>query len=85
VVTNAKALAAGLSKHGYRIVSAERTINLMLVDLRHKEINGKQAQEALDRAGHYCEQECHSFDTYPIFKPGGIRVGHSGCDHPWHA
>src|SRR5207302_4409173 len=75
VVTNAKALAAGLSKHGYRIVSSGTDNHLMLVDLRPKEINGKQAQEVLDRAGITVNKNAIPFDTYPIFKPGGIRVG----------
>jgi glycine hydroxymethyltransferase len=75
VVVNAKALAAGLSKHGYRIVSGGTDNHLMLVDLRPKEINGKVAQETLDRAGITVNKNGIPFDTYPIFKPGGIRVG----------
>ena len=75
VVVNAKALAAGLSKHGYRIVSGGTDNHLMLVDLRPKEINGKQAQEVLDLAGITVNKNAIPFDTYPIFKPGGIRVG----------
>jgi len=47
----------------------------MLVDLRPKEINGKEAQEILDRAGITVNKNAIPFDTYPIFKPGGIRVG----------
>jgi glycine hydroxymethyltransferase len=75
VVVNAKALAAGLAKHGYRIVSGGTDNHLMLVDLRPKEINGKEAQEVLDRAGITVNKNAIPFDTYPIFKPGGIRVG----------
>jgi glycine hydroxymethyltransferase len=75
VVTNAKALAAGLAKHGYRIVSGGTDNHLMLVDLRPKEINGKEAQEVLDRAGITVNKNGIPFDTYPIFKPGGIRIG----------
>ena len=75
VVINAKALAAGLSKHGFRIVSGGTDNHLMLVDLRPKEINGKQAQEVLDRAGITVNKNAIPFDTYPIFKPGGIRIG----------
>ena len=75
VVINAKALAAGLGKHGFRIVSGGTDNHLMLVDLRPKEINGKQAQEVLDRAGITVNKNAIPFDTYPIFKPGGIRVG----------
>jgi glycine hydroxymethyltransferase len=47
----------------------------MLVDLRPKEINGKEAQDVLDRAGITVNKNAIPFDTYPIFKPGGIRVG----------
>jgi glycine hydroxymethyltransferase len=75
VVINAKALAAGLAKHGYRIVSGGTDNHLMLVDLRPKEINGKEAQEVLDCAGITVNKNGIPFDTYPIFKPGGIRVG----------
>jgi len=75
VVINAKALAAGLAKHGYRIVSGGTDNHLMLVDLRPKGINGKEAQEILDRAGITVNKNAIPFDTYPIFKPGGIRVG----------
>ncbi len=75
VVVNAKALAAGIAKHGYRIVSGGTDNHLMLVDLRPKEINGKEAQEVLDRAGITVNKNGIPFDTYPIFRPGGIRVG----------
>ena len=75
VVVNAKALAAGVAKHGYRIVSGGTDKHLMLVDLRPKEINGKEAQEVLDRAGITVNKNAIPFDTYPIFKPGGIRIG----------
>ncbi len=75
VVLNAKALAAGLTKHGYRIVSGGTDNHLMLVDIRPKDINGRQAQEVLDRAGITVNKNAIPFDTFPIFKPGGIRVG----------
>jgi glycine hydroxymethyltransferase len=47
----------------------------MLVDLRPKEINGRDAQNTLDRAGITVNKNAIPFDTYPIFKPGGIRLG----------
>src|SRR5213082_3295678 len=75
VVVNAKALAAGIAKHGYRIVSGGTDNHLMLVDLRPKEINGKQAQEVLDRAGLTVNKNAIPFDTSSPFKPSGIRVG----------
>jgi glycine hydroxymethyltransferase len=75
VVVNAKALAAGLAKHGYRIVSGGTDNHLMLVDLRPKHLNGKEAQETLDRAGITVNKNAIPFDTSSPFKPGGIRVG----------
>lgn len=75
VVLNAKALAAGVAKQGFRIVSGGTDNHLLLVDLRPKEINGKDAQNVLDRAGITVNKNAIPFDTYPIFKPGGIRLG----------
>jgi glycine hydroxymethyltransferase len=75
VVSNAKALAAGLAKHGYRIVSGGTDNHLMLVDLRPKAMNGKEVQETLDRAGITVNKNAIPFDTASPFKPSGIRVG----------
>ena len=75
VVINAKALAAGVAKHGYRIVSGGTDNHLMLVDLRPKEINGKEAQEVLDRAGITVNKNSIPFDPLPPMKGGGIRLG----------
>jgi len=75
VVINAKALAAGIAQHGYRIVSGGTDNHLMLVDLRPKNLNGKEVQEVLDRAGITVNKNAIPFDTSSPFKPGGIRVG----------
>jgi glycine hydroxymethyltransferase len=75
VVSNAKALAARLAHHGYRIVSGGTDNHLMLVDLRPKGLNGKLAQETLDQAALTVNKNGIPFDTEPISKGGGIRVG----------
>jgi RpiB/LacA/LacB family sugar-phosphate isomerase len=75
VVSNAKALAAALAKHGYRIVSGGTDNHLMLVDLRPACLNGKIASETLDHAGITVNKNGIPFDTEPISKGGGIRVG----------
>ena len=75
IVSNAKALAARLAMLGYRIVSGGTDNHLLLVDLRPKGLNGKQAQEALDRAGITVNKNAIPFDTEPITKTGGIRIG----------
>jgi glycine hydroxymethyltransferase len=75
IIHNAKALAAGLSKNGYRIVSGGTDNHLMLVDLRPNGLNGKVASEVLDLAGITVNKNGIPFDTEPISKGGGIRVG----------
>jgi glycine hydroxymethyltransferase len=75
IISNAKALAAGLAKNGYRIVSGGTDNHLMLVDLRPNGLNGKIASDALDHAGITVNKNGIPFDTEPISKGGGIRVG----------
>ena len=75
IVRNAKALAAQLAHHGYRIVSGGTDNHLMLVDLRPHGINGLEAQESLDKAGITINKNAIPFDTEPITKTGGIRIG----------
>ncbi len=75
IVANAKALAARLSMLGYRIVSGGTDNHVLLVDLRPKGLNGKQAQEALDLAGITVNKNAIPFDTESIMKTGGIRIG----------
>jgi len=75
ITLNAKALAASLHMKGYRLVSGGTDNHLMLVDLRPKGINGKQAQEILDQAGITVNKNSIPFDTEGVFKGGGIRIG----------
>jgi glycine hydroxymethyltransferase len=75
VVSNAKALAARLAMLGYCIVSGGTDNHVLLVDLRPKGLNGKQAQEALDHAGITVNKNAIPFDTESILKTGGIRIG----------
>ena len=75
IILNAQTLAAKLESHGYRIVSGGTDNHLMLVDLRPKKFNGKFAQETLDKAGITVNKNGIPFDTEPISKGGGIRVG----------
>ena len=75
ITLNAKALAARLAKNGYRIVSGGTDNHLMLVDLRPNGLNGKLAQETLDKAGITVNKNGIPFDTEKITLGGGIRVG----------
>ena len=75
VVTNAKALSASLNRLGYRIVSGGTDNHLMLVDLRPQGIHGSDASIALDKAAITVNKNAIPFDTEPITKTGGIRIG----------
>lgn len=75
VVTNAARLADGLRGRGYRIVSGGTDTHLFLVDVFSKGINGRQAEQALDRAGITVNKNSIPFDTNPPMTPSGIRVG----------
>jgi glycine hydroxymethyltransferase len=75
IVNNAKALAARLAMLGYRIVSGGTDNHLMLIDLRPRGLTGVEAQTALDHAGITVNKNAIPFDTEPITKTGGIRIG----------
>jgi glycine hydroxymethyltransferase len=75
VVKNAKTLAARIAEGGFRIVSGGTDTHLMLVDVYSKGINGKQAEEALDKAGITVNKNTIPFDSNPPLTPSGIRIG----------
>jgi len=75
IVLNAKALAARLNVLGYTISSGGTDNHVLLVDLRPSGINGLEAQEALDKAAITVNKNAIPFDTEPITKTGGIRLG----------
>jgi len=75
VVSNAKALAARLAMLGIRIVSGGTDNHVMLADLRGRGITGVEAQIALDKAAITVNKNAIPFDTEPISKTGGIRLG----------
>lgn len=75
VINNAKALAAALMARGYDVVSGGTDNHLMLVDLRNKNITGKQAQEALDQAGITVNKNAVPFDDKSPLVTSGIRIG----------
>jgi glycine hydroxymethyltransferase len=75
VVANAKALAAGMAKRGFRIVSGGTDNHLFLVDIHSRGLTGKEAQPALDRAGITVNKNAIPFDPTPPMTAGGIRMG----------
>jgi glycine hydroxymethyltransferase len=75
VVANAQALAAALMEAGFHIVSNGTDTHLMLVDVFSKNIRGKEAEAALDRARITVNKNAIPFDKNPPLNPSGIRLG----------
>jgi glycine hydroxymethyltransferase len=75
VIANAKALAGRLQERGADLVAGGTDTHLALVDLRPLGITGKDADEALERAGITCNKNGIPFDPLPPVKTSGIRVG----------
>jgi glycine hydroxymethyltransferase len=75
VVANAQTLAARLLARGCAVVAGGTDTHLALIDLTPKGLNGKQADEALERAGITCNKNGVPFDPLPPTKTSGIRVG----------
>ncbi|MFC1682855.1 serine hydroxymethyltransferase [Candidatus Zixiibacteriota bacterium] len=75
IVKNAKALAKELLTHEFTLISGGTDNHLILVDLINKEITGKEAEEALDRANITCNKNMIPFDPRTPFNPSGIRLG----------
>ncbi len=75
VIANAKALASRLKERGADLVSGGTDTHLALVDLRPIGVTGKDADEALERAGITCNKNGVPNDPLPPVKTSGIRVG----------
>ena len=75
IVKNAHAMAEALIAQGFRLVSGGTDNHLMLVDLTPKGVTGKDAQEALDRAGITVNKNGIPFDTRSPMITSGIRIG----------
>ncbi|MGH7275698.1 MAG: serine hydroxymethyltransferase [Candidatus Rokuibacteriota bacterium] len=75
IVRNAKALADALLARGYRLVSGGTDTHLLLVDLTPRDVTGKDAQEALDRAWITVNKNTVPFETKSPMVTSGIRLG----------
>jgi glycine hydroxymethyltransferase len=75
VMANASAMAVALAKRGLRIVSGRTESHLFLVDLRAKNITGKDAEAALGRANITVNKNAIPNDLQKPFVTSGIRIG----------
>jgi glycine hydroxymethyltransferase len=77
IVENARTLAEELLGRGFNLVTGGTDNHLVLVDLTPKNVPGKKAAQALDRAGIVCNYNSIPFDPRKPFDPSGIRIGTS--------
>jgi len=75
IVKNAKALASELIRYGFNLVSGGTDNHLILIDLRNKNIVGKDAQLRLEKAGITTNRNSIPYDTASPFNPSGLRIG----------
>ena len=75
VVANARALAAALMARGFDVISGGTDNHLILIDLTNKNVSGKIAARALDKAGIELNYNSVPYDTRKPFDPSGIRLG----------
>ena len=75
VVNNAKALAEGLKKEGFKLVSGGTDNHLMLLDLTDMDVTGKEAEKRLDEVGITANKNAIPFDTKSPFITSGVRIG----------
>jgi len=75
IVTNAKALAEGLVERGFRLITGGTDNHLVLIDLTNKNVTGKIAAKALDRAGIVANYNAIPNDPRKPFDPSGLRMG----------
>ncbi len=75
IVKNAKRLADNLTSKGYQLVTGGTDNHLLLIDLTNKSLKGKEAEDALGKAGITVNKNTVPFDPRPPFDPSGIRLG----------
>jgi len=75
VIRNARKLAREMQSRGYRIVSGGTDCHLMSLDLRAKNVTGKEAEIALDKAGITVNKNTIPYDPQPPMVTSGIRIG----------
>jgi len=75
IVKNAAALADGMKRNGFRLVSGGTDNHLMLVDVGARGLTGKDCQIALDDAGITVNKNTIPFETRSPFQASGVRLG----------
>jgi glycine hydroxymethyltransferase len=75
IVKNSKALAKSLQDFGFKLVTDGTDNHLILIDLTNKNVNGKEAQEILEKAGIVTNKNMIPYDVLTPQEPSGLRIG----------
>jgi glycine hydroxymethyltransferase len=75
VIKNAQTMANAFIEKGYKLISNGTDNHLMLIDLRSKNVTGKQVQEGLELADITLNKNAVPFDTQPPMITSGVRIG----------
>ncbi len=75
VIINAQAMAHEFERLGYRIVAGGTDNHLFILDLRSKNVTGREAEAALEKAGITVSRSCIPFDPQKPWITSGIRIG----------
>ena len=75
IIKNAKALASALNDKEFKLVSGGTDNHLMLIDLRNKNLTGKEAETILDEVGITVNKNTIPYDPQSPFVTSGIRIG----------
>ncbi|HZK56793.1 MAG TPA: serine hydroxymethyltransferase [Clostridia bacterium] len=75
IIKNAKRLGVELAKRGFDLISGGTDNHLLLVDLRNKNITGRDAEKLLDKVGVTLNKNTIPYDPQSPFITSGIRIG----------
>lgn len=75
VIANAQTMATEFNKLGYEIISGGTDNHLFVIDLRNKNITGKEAEKVLEKIGISVSRSTIPNDPNPPLNPSGIRLG----------
>jgi len=79
ILDNCQVLAKELLNQGFRLVSGGTDNHLLLVDVRSKNLTGKEAEHLLDEVGITCNKNTIPYDPASPFVTSGIRLGSAAC------
>lgn len=75
IVKNARALAEALVQRGFELISGGTDNHMILVDLRNKQLTGREAEHTLEEVGVTLNKNAIPFDPQPPMVTSGIRIG----------